>query len=105
MTLYCYCANKAIAKKINDKILWGYCDKTGKLIIDFIYEEVNGYNKFNLACVKQNGLYGFIDKLGKVVIPFEYSSINEKMMYSGYTIAMKNGVEVRLYPDGTFKNN
>ena len=46
---------------------YGYVDKTGKVVIDFQFEEADGFYD-GLARVKVDGKYGFIDKTGKMVI-------------------------------------
>ena len=65
---------------------WGFIDKNGNTILDFIYESkgdeqsgsldsryaVNYSFRDGLAPVKKDGLYGYIDKNGKVVIDFQF---------------------------------
>ena len=46
---------------------YGYVDKTGKVVIDFQFEEADGFYD-GLSLVKVDGKYGFIDKTGKMVI-------------------------------------
>ncbi len=60
--------------KKNNK--WGCIDKTGKVRIDFLYDEASGFTKENRAAVAINGKFGHIDKSGKVRIPlkFEFAS-------------------------------
>ncbi|MGA3014483.1 MAG: WG repeat-containing protein [Bacteroidales bacterium] len=58
---------------------FGFINKTGKIIIPCIYDEVHSFSE-ELACTNYLGLYGFIDKSGKGIIPFIYAraySFNE----------------------------
>ncbi|MBC7862869.1 MAG: WG repeat-containing protein, partial [Bacteroidia bacterium] len=69
---YCFDTHKAIQKNINGKLLWGYCDNKGKILIEPQYEEENAFGSSKLAFVKKDGKFGCIDKTGKVIVPFEY---------------------------------
>lgn len=51
--------------------LWGYVDRTGKIIIPFKYKTAAGF-KEGLAAVSLGELYGYIDKTGQVTIPIKY---------------------------------
>lgn len=60
---------------------WGFIDKSGKTVIPFRYETVEGYISYpyfleGLALVRYNGKYGFIDKSGNEIIPCKYHSAN-----------------------------
>src|SRR6185312_11298582 len=50
---------------------WGFIDKTGKLIVPAIYDEVVHFSA-GLAIVRKAGKTGYIDKTGKLVIPLMY---------------------------------
>ena len=45
---------------------WGYVDKTGKVVIPFLYSEATPFDG-HWASVKRNGRYGVIDKTGKEI--------------------------------------
>ena len=45
---------------------WGYIDKNGNVVIDFIYDDANSFSE-ELASVEKDGKYGYIDKEGNVV--------------------------------------
>ena len=61
----------ALAQKDNK---WGYIDKDGRTVIDFIYDGASSFSENGLAAVFTGGKYGYIDKNGKKVIPFEYTN-------------------------------
>ena len=50
---------------------WGYIDKTGKVVIPYIYDGAYGFNE-GLTRVQKDGKWGYIDKTGKAVIAFTY---------------------------------
>ena len=58
----------------NDDYLYGFIDKTGKIVIEAKYPFSCGF-KNGLACVKLDGKYGFIDKTGKMVIEPKYDMV------------------------------
>jgi hypothetical protein len=51
---------------------WGCIDKTGKVRIQFLYDEATGFTAENRSAVAINGKFGHIDKSGKVRTPFKY---------------------------------
>ena len=61
-------------KKENGK--YGYVDKNGNVIVDYIYDDATEQNEYGFAAVKQNGLWGSIDKDGKIIINPEYNLDN-----------------------------
>lgn len=54
----------------NDKL--GYCDSTGKIMIEPQFMEAEDFNE-GYALVQKNDLYGYINKAGKIKIDFQYS--------------------------------
>ena len=56
---------------------WGFINKEGKLVIDFLYDKIStdGFSD-GLAWVKKDKNWGAIDKLGDEVIPFEYEYVD-----------------------------
>ena len=75
-----YFNNGLAAVKINGEFgKWGAIDKSGKVVIPFLYAHMFGMFEFNergIAKVKVESnipdRYGFIDRTGKVVIPLIY---------------------------------
>ncbi|MBQ7984927.1 MAG: WG repeat-containing protein, partial [Bacteroidales bacterium] len=66
---------------------WGFADKTGKVIIPFVYDVVHDF-KGGVAIVKQEGKYGIIDKTGKLVLPLEYRDIQR--CHENFIVQKKN---------------
>jgi len=52
----------------------GVIDKTGNIVIPFIYDVIYDFSE-GLAAVNKNGKCGFIDKTGNVVIPMIYDRV------------------------------
>lgn len=53
---------------------YGIFNKNGKLVVDFIYEEIQNYETIELLSVKSNNKWGCIDSKGNIVINFEYDN-------------------------------
>lgn len=62
--------------KIVDNKRYGFIDKKGQVVIDFIYEIVDNFNE-DLAVVLLDHKYGAIDKSGKLIIDNKYDWIND----------------------------
>jgi hypothetical protein len=56
--------------KKNNK--WGCIDKTGKVRIDFLYDEATGFTAEDRSAVAINGKFGHIDKKGRIRTPLKY---------------------------------
>ena len=84
----------------NDDYLYGFIDKTGKIVIEAKYPFSCGF-KNGLACVKLDGKYGFIDKTGKMVIEnkYEYAS---SFADNGLALAKQNGKYGFINKSGKF---
>ena len=55
---------------------YGLVDKDGKVVVDYIYDEIIEQNKYGFSAVKKDGLWGSVDKYGKVVAPPKYKLEN-----------------------------
>lgn len=55
---------------------YGYVDKKGNAITEFIYDDATEQNEYGFAGIKINGLWGSIDKNGKEVIEPKYNLEN-----------------------------
>ena len=46
---------------------YGFVDKDGNVVVDYIYDDANSQNAFGYAGIKKDGKWGVIDKNGKVI--------------------------------------
>ena len=51
---------------------YGFVDKDGKVVVDYIYDEVTDQNSFGFAGIKKDGKWGSIDKSGKIIQDTKY---------------------------------
>lgn len=65
----------------------GFIDKSGKIAIPSIYDEVNEFSE-GLASVKYNGKWGCIDKKGNMAIPCKYRFL--RTFHEGLALARIN---------------
>jgi hypothetical protein len=89
-------SNGLAAVKFNN--LWGFVDKTGKVIIEILYEEVKDFHE-GLAGVKQNGLWQVINKSNTPISNQKYQNvgsynsglINVSALTSGWVFISQKG--------------
>ena len=55
---------------------YGFVDKDGNVVVEYIYDEAQEQNKYGYAAVKKGDLWGAIDMEGKVVIEPKYQLNN-----------------------------
>lgn len=55
---------------------YGYVDKKGNQVTEYIYDDATEQNEYGFAAVKKNGLWGSIDKEGKEIIEPKYNLDN-----------------------------
>lgn len=55
---------------------YGYVDKKGNPITDYIYDDATEQNKYGFAAVKKNGVWGSINKEGKEIVEPKYNLEN-----------------------------
>lgn len=67
--------NKLFLSKQNGK--YGFVDKEGNVVIDYIYDDATEQNEIGYAGVKKDGLWGSIDFDGKIVVEPEYNLDNK----------------------------
>lgn len=60
--------------KKDDK--YGYVDKSGKEVVQHIYDDAQEQNAYGFAAVKKDGKWGAIDKKGKIVVEPTYELQN-----------------------------
>ena len=46
---------------------YGFLDKSGKVIVDYIYDDATEQNKYGYAAVKKDGKWGSIDNKGTLI--------------------------------------
>ena len=66
--------NSLFLSKKNGK--YGFLDKDGKVVVDYIYDDATEQNTSGYAAIKKDGLWGSIDTKGNVVIKPEYNLDN-----------------------------
>ena len=55
---------------------YGFIDKTGKVVVDYIYDDATEQNSSGYAGIKKDGLWGSVDLNGKVVTEPKYNLDN-----------------------------
>jgi len=78
------CEEKANSEILEDNTLflskkggkYGYVDKKGNVVVDYIYDDATEQNEYGFAAVKKNGMWGSIDKNGKQIIEPKYDLEN-----------------------------
>lgn len=70
-------SNKLYISKQNDK--YGYVDAKGKVVVEYIYDDVTELNRYGYAAVKKDGLWGSINSDGNVVIEPSYN-LNDNLV-------------------------
>ena len=55
---------------------YGFVDKQGNVVVDYIYDEAKEQNIYGFAAIKLNGFWGSIDKNGRVVLQPEVNLDN-----------------------------
>ena len=66
---------------------WGYVNKSGDLIVDYIYDDCSLFHE-NRAFVKKDGKWAIIDTAGKLLTDFEFDSAYRYM--NGLAVVMQN---------------
>ena len=64
-------SNTLFLSKQNGK--YGYVDKNGNVVVDYVYDDATEQNEYGFVAVKQNGLWGSIDKDANIVIEPTYN--------------------------------
>lgn len=63
-------SNTLFLSKYNDK--YGFVDKNGIVVVDYIYDDATEQNDYGFAAVKKDGKWGAIDSAGKLIIDTKY---------------------------------
>ena len=64
-------ANTLYLSKQNGK--YGFVDKNGVVIVDYIYDDATEQNEYGYAGIKKDGKWGAIDSTGKVIVNPTYT--------------------------------
>lgn len=67
-------ANKLYVSKKDNK--YGFVDRDGNVVVDYIYDEAQEQNSYGYAAVKKDNLWGAIDSEGKVIVEPKYKLEN-----------------------------
>jgi KWG Leptospira. len=84
------------AVMLKDK--WGFLDKTGKLQIQYVYDEVFSGFEEQLAPVCINKKWGFIDTHGNIVIPLQYEKAQPFFLHEASVV--HNGKNYKIDKTG-----
>ena len=76
--------NTLFLKKENGK--YGYVDKKGNVVVDYIYDDATEQNSYGFVSVKKDGLWGSIDKNGKTIIEPKYDYIEYFLFLHKYNL-------------------
>ena len=75
-----FSSNKIFLSKKDGK--YGYVDKKGNTVIDYIYDDATEQNEYGYAAVKKDGKWGSINKNGEEVAKPQYDLENNlKIVY------------------------
>lgn len=70
-----YPNNKLFVKVENAK--YGFIDKEGKLVVDYVYDKALEFNEYGFAAVKKEGKWGVINEQGQEIVSPTYELSNE----------------------------
>ena len=62
--------NLFLSKKDNK---YGYVDKDGNVVVDYIYDDAREQNEYGFIAVKKGSLWGCLDKEGKTIVEPKYT--------------------------------
>jgi len=63
--------NTIFLKKQNDK--YGFINKKGETVIDYIYDDATEQNKYGFAGIKKDGLWGVVNRAGEIILEPKYN--------------------------------
>lgn len=71
-------SNNLFLSKQNGK--YGFVNKDGNVVVDYIYDDAKEQNEFGYICVKKDGLWGCLNKEGKTIIDTKYNLDNNLLI-------------------------
>ena len=63
--------NQIYAKSKDGK--WGFVDKSGNVVVDYIYDKAADLNSYGYAGIELDGKWGVVDTSGKVIVEPTYT--------------------------------
>lgn len=87
--------NTIFAQKENDK--WGFVDKNGNKVVDYIYDMVTDVNKYGFAGVKKDGKWGVIKSDGSLIQEPIYSLMEVSPSFIGKYYKSSADYEIEAY--------
>ena len=65
---------------------WGFVDKVGNVVVDYIYDKTTDVNEYGYAGIKKDGKWGVIDNTGNIVLEptYEFDSLAEPQFVGKY---------------------
>lgn len=63
--------NQIYAKSKDEK--WGFVDKSGNVVVDYIYDKATDLDSYGYAGIKLDGKWGVVDANGKVILEPTYT--------------------------------
>ena len=64
----------------NEEGKYGFIDRNGNVVVDYIYDDATEQNDYGYASVKKDGLWGSVDSRGKVAIAPSYKLDNNVLI-------------------------
>ena len=64
----------------NEEGKYGFVDKNGNVVVNYIYDDAKEQNDYGYASVKQNGLWGAVDSRGQIAVSPSYNMENNVLI-------------------------
>lgn len=64
----------------NEEGKYGFVDKNGNVLVNYIYDEATEQNDYGYASVKKDGLWGAVDSKGQIAVSPSYSLENNVLV-------------------------
>lgn len=64
----------------NEEGKYGFVDKNGNVVVNYIYDEAKEQNDYGYASVKSGGLWGAVDSLGQIAVSPSYTLENNVLI-------------------------
>ncbi|MFR5683162.1 MAG: WG repeat-containing protein [Clostridia bacterium] len=78
---------------------YGFVNKEGVVVVNYIYDDATEVNKFGFAAVKKDGVWGCIDQKGNIIVDTKYNlDYNLKIDFIG-TYHLGEDLNVNYYTD------